>query len=596
LELKEKLKYLPEKPGVYLLKNKEGEVLYVGKALSLKKRVQSYFQREIFSPRLELLVSHVADVEWVITDSEAEAFLLECNLIKHYRPRYNIRLRDDKSYPYIKLTVFDPFPQVFLTRNPGEDGSRYFGPYANVKAAKRTLLLIGHLFPLRRCKGKLKKRTMPCLNYHIKECSAPCVGKITPKEYSLLVKNTSLFLEGHYETLLSQLKKEMQKVSQEERFERAAKLRDSITAIRRISQTQKVSSFTGGDKDLIALARNDEEACVLVFIVREGKLIDKKHFLLKVSEENKKEEIITSFVKQYYAETSFIPEEVILERSIEEFFSIRNWLSEKKRKQIILKVPRRGEKLKFLQLAKKNARMILNQQESRNKEKALEELKRYLHLKEKPFHIEGFDISNIRGKQATGSVVVFQEGRAKKEDYRRFRIKMVKGINDFAMLSEVVARRYKRIIKEEKNLPHLILIDGGKGQLSSCAKVLGELNLSRIPLVGLAKEFEDVYLYPHSHPVNIPEDSSGLKLLEEIRDEAHRFAHAHHRLIRDKEIKVSSLDEIPGLGEKTKKLLLTHFGSVSSIKKGKIEELEKIPGIGKKTAEKILKYLKLNSS
>lgn len=594
LNLKEKLKYLPEKAGVYLLKDKEGKVLYVGKALSLKKRVKSYFQRGVLSPRLEFLVSQVADVEWVITDSETEAFLLECNFIKYYRPRYNIRLRDDKSYPYIKFTVSDPFPQVFLIRNPEEDGSRYFGPYTNVKVAKRTLRIISRLFPLRKCRGELKKRTRPCLNYHIKECSAPCAGKITPEEYSLLVKNVSLFLEGHYRTLLSQLEEEMKKASQEERFERAAKLRDSIISIHRISQTQKVSSLGGGDKDLIALARNNEEACVLVFLFREGKLIDKKHFLLRIYEEDKEEEIMTSFVKQYYGKTSFIPPEVVLETPVEESLSIERWLSEKRGERMKLRITHQGEELKLLQLAKKNARMILEQQESRNKEKALEQLKKYLHLKEKPDYIEGFDISNIRGKQATGSVVVFRRGKPDKESYRRFRIKRVEGIDDFAMLSEVVTRRYQRIIKEEKDLPGLILIDGGKGQLSSCARALKELNLTHIPLVGLAKELEEVYFYPQSLPVPIPEDSSALKLLKEIRDEAHRFAHAHHRLIRGKEIKLSSLDRIPGVGEKTKRLLLTHFGSVSSIRGRKVEELEKIPGIGRKKAKKILEYLLRN--
>lgn len=594
LNLKEKLKYLPEKPGVYLLKDKEGKVLYVGKALSLKKRVKSYFQRGVLSPRLEFLISQVADVEWVITDSETEAFLLECNFIKYYRPRYNIRLRDDKSYPYIKFTVSDPFPQVFLIRNPEEDGSRYFGPYTNVKVAKRTLRIINRLFPLRKCRGELKKRTRPCLNYHIKECSAPCAGKITPEEYSLLVKNVSLFLEGHYRTLLSQLEEEMKKASQEERFERAAKLRDSIISIHRISQTQKVSSLGGGDKDLIAFARNNEEACVLVFLFREGKLIDKKHFLLRIYEGDKEEEIMASFVKQYYGKTSFIPPEVVLETPVEESLSIERWLSEKRGERMKLRITRQGEELKLLQLAKKNARMILEQQENRNKEKALEQLKKYLHLKEKPDHIEGFDISNIRGKQATGSVVVFRRGKPDKENYRRFKIKRVEGINDFAMLSEVVTRRYQRIIKEEKDLPGLILIDGGKGQLSSCARALKELNLTHIPLVGLAKELEEVYFYPQSLPVPIPEDSSALKLLKEIRDEAHRFAHAHHRLIRGKEIKLSSLDRIPGVGEKTKRLLLTHFGSVSSIRGRKVEELEKIPGIGRKKAKKILEYLLRN--
>jgi len=592
LTLEKKLNRLPDSPGVYLLKDEKRKVLYVGKALSLRKRVRSYFQRTSFSSRIHSLVGQIKDLEWVITDSEAEAFLLESNLIKHHRPRYNIRLRDDKSYPYIKLTAYEPFPRVFLTRGPKEDGSLYFGPYTDVKAARKSLRLIHRFFPLRRCKGKFKLRSRPCLNYHIKECSGPCVKKINSREYGGLARGVSLFLQGHYESLLSQLGKEMEEASRDEKFERAAKLRDLIRAIHRIGQTQKVASFPGGDRDLIGVAYNSEEACVVVFQIREGKVVGNKHFLLKIGQEDKGKDILTFFVKQYYGKVSFIPPEVLLQYEITDQAAIKRWFSERREGKIKLDVPQRGKKVKLMQLVIKNARLILQQEKGREKNEALLQLKNYLDLKEKPSLIEGFDISNIKGKEATGSVVVFREGKAEKSSYRRFKIKTVKGINDFAMLSEVVKRRYQRLLKESYPLPHLILIDGGKGQLSSCLKTLKELGLGYVSLIGLAKEFEEVYLPSRSLPLDIPHDSVALRLLQEIRDEAHRFAYSYHRKIRQRKMSHSSLDDIPGVGEKTKKTLLTHFRSVNLIKNKSLEELKQIPGIGEKTARSILEYLK----
>ena len=592
LTLEKKLNRLPDSPGIYLLKDKKGEVLYVGKALSLKKRVRSYFQRTSFSPRIHSLVGQIKDLEWVITDSEAEAFLLESNLIKHHRPWYNIQLRDDKSYPYIKLTTYESFPRVFLTRSPKEDGSLYFGPYTNVKAAKKSLGLIHRLFPLRRCKGKFKLRSRPCLNYHIKECSGPCVKKISAREYGFLARGVSLFLQGHYESLLSQLEKEMEEAGRDERFERAAKLRDLIRAIHRIGQTQKVASFPGGDRDLIGVAYDNEEACVVAFQIREGKLVGKRHFLLKTGEEDEGEDILAFFVKQYYAKVSFIPPEILLQYEITDQAAINRWLSERRRGKVKLDVPQRGRKLKLMQLVIKNARLLLQQKRGKEKDEALLQLKNYLDLKEKPSLIEGFDISNIRGKEATGSVVVFREGKAERSNYRRFKIKTIKGIDDFAMLSEVIKRRYQRSLKERHPLPHLILIDGGKGQLSSSLKTLKELGLDHLSLVGLAKEFEEVYLPFRSLPLDIPHESVALRLLQEIRDEAHRFAHSYHRKVHQKKMSRSSLDDIPGVGEKTKKTLLTHFRSVSLIKNKNLEELKQIPGIGEKTARRILECLR----
>ncbi len=592
LSIKEKLASLPSKPGVYLLKDKKGEVLYIGKALSLKKRVRSYFSGKTpSSARISSLVHEIIDIEWMITDSETEALILESNLIKYHHPHYNIQFRDDKSYPYIKLTISEFFPRLFLTRNPREDGSLYFGPYTNVKAAKRVLILISHFFRLRRCKERFASRTRPCLNYYIKECYAPCVKKITREGYSSLVRSTSLFLQGHYQDLLRRLQEEMEEASLEEEFEKAATLRDCIRDIQKVSQSQKMVFFPGKDIDLVDIAYEQENACVVVFLVREGKVIDRKHFLLDIKEKNQKEEIVTFFLKEYYARISFIPMRILIPNEIAGLKVIQEWLSQRRGKKVKLEIPKRGNRLKLMQLVKKNAYLILQQERRGDKEQALDQLKGYLELKKKPLLIEAFDISNTRGKEATGSVVVFEKGKPKRSAYRRFRIKEVDGIDDFAMLSEIIRRRYHRSLEEGRVLPHLILVDGGKGQVSSCLKVIKKLDLDFIPIIGLAKKFEEVYCPDSSLPLNFPSDSIALKLLQEIRDEAHRFAYSYHKKKRGEKIRGSFLDTIPGVGEKTKRLVLTHFKSIELIKNQDIEALQQIPGIGEKRAKKILRYL-----
>jgi len=591
LNLKEKLSLLPEKSGVYLLKDQKGKVLYVGKALSLKKRVPSYFQKTFLSPRLTSLITRIGDVEWIVTQSESEAFLLEYNLIKQYHPHYNIQFRDDKSYPFIKLTIKESFPRVFLTRNPQKDGSLYFGPYTNVRAAKKSLQLVHHFFPLRRCQGKFKYRVRPCLHYHIKECSAPCVGAIDQEKYSLLVDSVLLFLRGHYQSLLFSLEKRMVQASREEKFEEAVKLRDSIWAIQRMNQSQRVASFLGGDRDLISLATVGKETCAVVFMVREGRLIGKNHFFIRINKGTREEEIIVSFLKQYYLRNFFIPSEILIPTAVEEIGEIASWLSEKRGKKIEIKVPRRGEKLRLMKLARENAALIFYQYRAQGKEEALSGLKSYLSLGKIPQRIEGFDISNIRGEEAVGSMVVFEEGKARKSEYRKFKIKTVKGIDDFAMLAEVVDRRYRRQLRGKKSLPDLILVDGGKGQVSTCWRVLQKLGLDCIPLVGLAKEFEEVYVPFKRLSLDIPRDSAALKLLQEIRDEAHRFAYSYHRSRREKKIRVSSLEEIPGIGEMTKQLLLSHYKSLEYLRKSPPQELQKIAGIGPVKAKTIHRYL-----
>ena len=587
MNLRGKLKLLPEKAGVYLFKDKKGKLLYIGKAVSLKKRVKSYFQKGEFSPRIGVLVSKIEDVDWIITESEAEAFLLESNLIKYHNPKYNIRFRDDKSYPYLKISTNEVFPRIFLTRNPKKDGSQYFGPYTNVKAARKVLRLIHRLFPLRRCKDKFRNRLSPCLNFYIRECSAPCVGEINKQDYDSLVKGVLLFLQGHYQALVSDLKQQMYKASQNNEFERAAKMRDTVYAIERMSQSQTVTSFSGEDFDLIAISREEKQACLVIFIIREGKVVDRNHFLLDVNLEDIQEDILTSFIKQYYTKTSFIPRQIVIPGKIKEKEEVVSWFSQKSGKKVEIVFPRRKDKTRLLELAGQNAKFLLKQSRGIDKSEALSQLKEYLKLSHLPVRIEGLDISNIAGFEATGSVVVFEEGKPKTSKYRKFRIKTVQKIDDFAMLQEVTRRRYKRLRDEEKEFPQLILIDGGKGQLRVCFQALKELNLEHIFIIGLAKEFEEVFVPCHPHPLNIPLDSSAMMLLQHVRDEAHRFAHSYHLKRRRKEITRSELEKIPGVGEYTKKLLLSHFKSLSEIKKASITELMDIPGIGEKRAQVI---------
>jgi len=591
LSLGEKLKQLPDRSGVYIFKDKGGRILYIGKAVSLKKRVKSYFQKGEFSPRIGALVSKIDDIEWIVTESEAEAFLLESNLIKHHHPRYNIRFRDDKSYPYIKLSTNEDFPRVFLTRNPKRDGSSYFGPYTNVKAAKKTLRLIHRFFPLRRCKDKFRRRLSPCLNFYIKECSAPCVGKISKEDYDHLVKGVSLFLEGHYEALISDLKQEMFKASQKEEFEQAAKLRDTIRAIEKMGQAQTVTSFPGEDIDLIAIAREKKQACVVVFVIREGKVIDRNHFFLNIDTKDTQEDILSSFIKQYYARASFVPSHIVVPGDVEEKNEIASWLSEKKKSKVRIISPKKEDKKRLLSLAKENAELLLRQTKAGKKEEALSKLKEYLDLPQLPVRIEGIDISNIAGCEATGSVVVFEEGQPKKSEYRKFKIKTVQKIDDFAMLEEVVRRRYRRVMDEGGELPQLILVDGGKGQVGVCFRVLKELDLHHVPVVGLAKEFEQVFTPERSSPVNVPLGSAAMRLLQQVRDEAHRFAHSYHTRRREGGVTKSELEQIPGVGEYTKRLLLSHFKSLDKIKEANIKQLTSIPGIGEKKAKIIKEWL-----
>ncbi len=595
----ELLNSLPDEIGVYLMKNADGEVIYVGKAKSIKKRLKSHLKKSIIqSPKERALIDQTQDIEYVITDSELEALILENNFIKEYQPKFNISYKDDKTYPYIKITLNEPFPRIAITRDVVEDGAKYYGPYTAVGVFRESLNQIRRLFPVCNCNKvvKVTKKSRPCLDYHIKLCSAPCAGKIKENDYNDHVKNICLFLEGKQEELIKILSNKMEEASEKLEFEKSAKLRDQIKAIKKYIQKQKADSLIRKDQDVIAFAQINSDVCIQIFFLREGKIIGRKHFLMKEIEEDEKE-ILTAFIKQYYSDSEYIPQEIILQNEITELNLIKKWLSEKKGEKVTITVPTEdGKELKLVELVAKNATIMLNQiklkyeQELQAKE-SLKDLKNLLGLPDLPFRIVAFDISAIHGAEAVGSLIVFENAQPKKEDYRRFKIKTVEGADDFAMMKEVIERYYNRLIKEGGNLPDLILVDGGKGQLNVCLEILKKLKIDT-NVIGLAKEFERIYVPGKSEPIILSDDSQALYLIQRIRDEAHRFAIAYHRKIRSKKIRKSVLDEIQGIGEKRKQYLLQHFGSIDKIRKATIEELQRVPTISKTVAENIYKHFR----
>ena len=586
----QKLKLIPERPGVYLFKDEFGGILYVGKAISLRRRVRSYFQRGLSSPRLGVLVSRIADIEWIVTESEAEAFLLESNLIKHHKPRYNIRFRDDKSYPYIKLTVNEEYPRVLLIRNPDRDGALYFGPFTDVKSARRSLKLIQRLFPLRRCKGKLKRRAAPCLNFYIKQCIAPCSNKLGPSQYAVLVRQVRMFLEGHYGALVRDLERAMHSAAASNRFEEAAKLRDAIHSIERMGQRQTVSLFPGHDADLLTIARERERICALVFVIREGKVVDRNHYSLRAFAEQEEGDILASFIEQYYANASFVPPRIAVPTVPSRKEEIASLLSLKCGRRVRIVVPRRDQERRLLKLAADNAVLLLRQDKAARSSQGLHQLGQFLHLPQEPTVIEGMDISNIMGTEAIGSLVVFRDGQPSTREYRTFSIKAVSGIDDTAMLRDVATRRYRRFLSANARLPNLVLVDGGRGQVRACFQALQELGLEHVPIVGLAKEFERVFRPGSSRPVPIPVDSAALHVLQRVRDEAHRLAHSRHVRRRVNKLICSDLEQIPGIGMHMRGVLLRRFGSTGQIAKASIEELMTVPGVGQKRAMLIHSY------
>lgn len=600
MKLEEKLARLPDHPGVYLMRDAQGKIIYVGKAASLKNRVRSYFHGQ-HPPRVEAMVRQIADLEYILTDNEVEALILECNLIKEHRPRYNVNLKDDKSYPYLKITVQEDFPRLQVTRRIIRDGSRYFGPYTRAGALKETLKLLGNLFPVRTCRDTpLKPKSRPCLNAHIGRCLAPCTGRVSPTEYRQAVTSLVLFLEGKQEDVVRALRSEMEEAAEKLEFERAARLRDRLKAIQEVLEQQKVVSPDLEDRDAIALAREQDEAVGMIFFIRQGKVIGREHFFLEGQAGLKTEEVMAALVKQYYSRGVEIPPEILLHDAIEDKETIEAWLSRLRGRKVSIKVPRRGGKVKLLAMVYENALNVLQEhQQARERQEAsaqlaLEELKRYLGLPGLPQRMEAFDISNLQGSEAVGSMVVFERGQPQPAAYRRFRIKNVKGPNDFASLQEVLERRFKRLREGDPKFsvrPDFILIDGGRGQLSAAREVMRRLGVADIPTFSLAKGEELLYREGEASPLELPRDSAALHLLQRLRDEAHRFAITYHRQRREKGALGSVLDEIPGVGPKRKRSLLRHFGTLENIRRASLEELSRVEGMNRAVALKIKEFL-----
>ena len=592
----EKLKLLPDKPGVYIMKNAEGRIIYVGKAIVLKNRVRQYFQSgKNHSPKVRAMVSHIADFEIIMTASEVEALILECNLIKKHRPRYNISLKDDKSYPYIKVTVQEEFPRVFITRRILKDGARYFGPYTNATAVHESLKLLRRLFPLRTCKH-LQER--PCLEYHIKRCLAPCAGKVEKGDYDAMIRAVLLFLEGRTEDVEKELQLRMEQAAESFNFEIAARLRDQLLAVRKIAEKQNIVTGSG-DQDAVGLARSEIGVVVQVFMIRGGKMIGREHFLLQGSEDESDGQVLAAFLQQYYHRATFIPREILLPLAIPQTEQelLEKWLSAKKQKaKVQLILPQRGTKKDIVDMAASNAEKYLHDEAARIKQAndqtlgAVEELGRYLGLPKPPDRMECFDISHNQGSETVASMVVFEGGLPKKSDYRRFKIQSTEGKpDDFLSMREVTTRRYVDLPEEE--LPDLIIIDGGKGQLSSALEIIRNVaGHMQVPVVGLAKQFELVFTEGNPEPVVLPRHSQALYLIQRIRDEAHRFAITYHRKLRGKRNLVSVLDHIVGIGPRRRQALWSHFGSINKIKAATVEELAMAPGMNKPAADAVYNF------
>ena len=590
--VREKLKLLPENPGVYIMKDVTGKIIYVGKAVVLKNRVRQYFQSQRnHTPKVRAMVAKVADFEFIMTASEVEALILECNLIKKHRPRYNISLKDDKSYPYVKVTLQDDFPRVFLTHHIRKDGARYFGPYTNVTAVHESLKLLRRLFPLRNCKT-IQDR--PCLEYHIKRCLAPCAGKISKEEYGAMIRSVLMFLEGRTVDVEKELEYRMKKAAEAYHFELAARLRDQLAAVKKVAEKQNI--VTGaGDQDAIGMARSEIGVCVQVFFIRSGKMIGREHFLLQGSEDESDEALLAAFLQQYYHRATFIPREILLPMDLAEVSLLETWLAEKKGAKVQLLVPQRGTKHDIVAMAASNAEKFLSDEAARIRQAnaqtlgAVEELGRYLGLKNPPNRMECFDISHIQGSETVASMVVFEGGLPKKSDYRRFKINSTEGKpDDFLSMREVTQRRYGDL--PESELPDLIVIDGGKGQLSSALEIIRGAGHKDVPVVGLAKQFELVFREGESDPVVLPRHSQALYLIERIRDEAHRFAITYHRNLRGKRNLVSVLDHIVGIGPARRKSLWSTFGTIAKIKAASVDELAQAPGMNRPAAEAVYQF------
>lgn len=647
MDIQAKLTSLPKQPGCYIFKDENGDILYIGKAVSLRQRVRSYFRKSTqHSAKNVRMVRKIQDIEWIVTDSELEALILECSLIKRHRPPYNVLMKDDKSYPYLCITTSEKFPRLTVTRRVRKDGSRYFGPFANSGVVWSTSHLLHRTFPLIPC-GKVwsgEPVQRPCLYHHMGRCLAPCAGKSDPETYRTIIQNVILFLQGKGDDLMQRLQNQMEEAAEQMEFERAAKLRDQIRALQEVLQKQKVISLDGSNEDIIAMVKDERGACVQMFYVRSGKLIGQRHFLVDSAGEENPGEIVQAFMKQYYQDAPEVPDKILLPYEIEEAQIVSSWLKNKRGSSVELRVPHRGEDAHLMEMAANNAELALQsfrqQIDSRSDwgEAAMLELQEVLGLPNLPRRIEAYDISNIQGTAPVGSMVVFEDGMPKKSDYRRFRIRWhPESPDDFAMMNEVLTRRLREALTHRSGfgiqdlefgekqaneagrseapakrgtqnpeprtpnpesresawskLPDLILIDGGKGQLNAALEAIHQLGFE-LPAIGLAKKHELVILPDQEEPLELPRSSKALYLLQRVRDEAHRFAVSYHRKLREKRAVKSVLEEIPGVGPRRKKMLLRLFGSVDKIKQASVDELASVPTMTRKLAEQILSYLK----
>jgi excinuclease ABC subunit C len=603
--VKEQLSRLPRRPGVYLMRDSAANILYVGKAINLNNRVRSYFSGSAkLSPKTVKLVSQIADIDFFIASSEQEAMVLELNFIKQYRPRYNIQLKDDKTYPYLKIDIQDEWPRVYRTRRMEPDGGRYFGPFASSRSLKDTLRVLQRLFPFRVCKEPIKgTKARGCLEYYLGHCLAPCTGKVSKAEYDQVIKEVTMFLEGKRDKVIRKIRARMNQASENMDFEKAALLRDQVQAMEEVIEGERIAATIRGEQDVIAFVQDGDRAFVQVLFVRNNRLTGREGFLLQGTRDEEPGQIIGSFVKQYYSSTPQIPPLLLLQYSIDDKQIVEEWLKDRRGRSVKIQVPRRGIKKELVDIATENARQgweqlkIKEMTTPRSMDEALDELMKELDLDRRPERMEAYDISNIQGTSAVGSMVVFEDGKPKPSHYRRFKIKSVSGANDYAMLQEVLERRFKRVgNRDEKStgtwniLPDLVLIDGGKGQLNAALAVM-EKAAPAIPVVSLAKENEEIFLPGRKKPVVLPRTSLGLQVLQQIRDEAHRFAIGYFSRLHQRKTFTSALDGIPGIGPRRKSALMRQFGSVPRIREATIEELVAATGMTARQAEKIKEYL-----
>ncbi len=604
-DINEELKKLPAKPGVYIMKDSYGSILYIGKASILKNRVRQYFQASAnLLPRIRTMVSKIESFEYIVTNSEVEALVLECNLIKEHKPRFNVLLKDDKSYPFIKVTVNEEFPRIFMTRRVSKDGARFFGPYTDVNAVKETLAFLKKIFPLKQCNKELPRdfaKERPCLNFHIGQCLAPCQGEVSSIDYKEMIEEVCSFLNGKQDDVIERLENDMNKAAEDMEFERAAALRDRINAARKLSEKQKVVETGRGDADIdiVGLAQGASDACIQVFFVRNGKLVGRENFMFRGMTGVEDAEIIASFLKQFYGWAKHIPKQVLIEIPIEEAEVIEQWLSEKRMGRVEIRVPQKGDKKNLLQMARKNAEIELHRH-GLGYDNALMQLKEIIGLEVPIKRIEAFDVSNLSGTAVVGSMVVF-DGRLDRRQYRRFRIKSVQGQNDTGCMSEIVSRRLRRAFNNESvsqanrgfgKLPDIFLIDGGYAQVSIVTAAISHL-VKTIPAVGMVKDKKHKtrgLVLPDGREIDLKKYPQLLKLISEIQEEVHRFAIEYHRKLRKRELISSALDEIIGIGPARKRVLFKHFGSLESIKHASLEELMRVEGMNKKAAQAVYQY------